>query len=370
MPRKGENIFHRKDGRWEARYIARYEGGRARYRSVYALTYAEAKQKRAQESADLHAGVRGPSFPALAEAYLSAIQSHVKESTYTRYRRNVDRYLIPRLGNQNPARIGAAALARLPQELLTSGGAQGGPLSPKTVTDLLCLLKAIFRFGRACGWACPPAGGLKPPPRAGKAPQILCLEDQIRLEEQLLHSEDETSLGILFTLFTGLRIGELCGLKWGDLDFDAGTVTVRRTVERIADLDPHTAAKTKVVLSAPKTASSFRVIPLPGFLLEYMAAHRRREGDYLLTGGPDYTEPHQFYIRYRKYLLRAGVGPYTFHALRHTFATACVEKGFDVKSLSEILGHASVSTTLSIYVHPSLRAKKRQMDLLSPVSRP
>ncbi len=181
-----------------------------------------------------------------------------------------------------------------------------------------------------------------------------------------MNAEDTTSLGILFALFTGVRIGELCGLRWEDVDFQSLTVSIKRTVERIADLDPNTAKKTKVVLSEPKTENSIRIIPLPGFLAEYLEMRKRDPKFYLLTGKRKYTEPHQFYVRYQNYLEKHGIENYTFHSLRHTFATRCVEMEFDTKSLAEILGHSHISTTLSIYVHPSLQQKKMQMNRLAP----
>ena len=191
-------------------------------------------------------------------------------------------------------------------------------------------------------------------------------EDRIRLEQSIIEQRSLTGLGILFTLFTGVRIGELCGLRWEDIDFREYTVRIRRTVERIADLDPQSSQKTKVVLSVPKTESSVRIIPIPEFLMQFLLLYRCEACCYLLTGNKKYTEPHQYYVRYRKYLRRNHIEEYSFHALRHTFATRCVEAGFDPKTLSEILGHANVTTTMSIYVHPTIQQKRVQMERLTP----
>ncbi|MBQ9745412.1 MAG: site-specific integrase, partial [Clostridia bacterium] len=182
----------------------------------------------------------------------------------------------------------------------------------------------------------------------------------------LLDSEDTTSLGILFALFTGVRIGELCGLRWEDIDLRSSTPCVRRTVERIADLDPLSPAKTKVIISEPKTESSVRTIPLPSFLAEYLRRVQMAGEVYLVSGNTETPEPHCFYVRYKNFLKKHGIGDYTFHALRHTFATQCVEYGFDTKSLAEILGHSSVTTTMAFYVHPTMEQKRAQMELLAP----
>lgn len=371
MSRKGENIFKRKDGRWEARYIHHYENGKAKYRYLYGATYSEAKAKKLAEQS-LPENFRVPAvkqlstFETLANLWLADIQITVKESTYTRYYRIVIKYLFPMLQTQALIKIDRRYLSRLTETLLKTGGINNNPLSPKTVSDIICVLKAILKYGRDHGYPCPNLNGLKYPPKKVKSIKILTDEDRNKIEKQLLDSGDTTSLGIIFSLFTGMRIGELCGLRWGDIDFTNATVDVNRTVERIADLNPLSPAKTKVIISEPKTGHSVRTIPLPDFLMQYLYRNKKEADCYLLTGKKKHTEPHQYYIRYRKYLERNNIDRCTFHALRHTFATRCVEFGFDTKSLSEILGHANISTTLSIYVHPTLYQKKIQMERLAP----
>ncbi len=372
MPRRGENIFKRKDGRWEARYIHHRENGRAKYHYVYGATYSEA---RAKKKAALQVLTGNPMFPmsgkrgefeGLSEAWLSDIQVCVKESTYTRYYRIVTKYLLPLIEKKRMDEMDQKYLNGLTANLLMRGGSGGTALAPKTVTDILCVFKAILKYGTNNGFACPDTNRLRYPPKKGKNTKIMTNENRIQIEQKLLSSDDRVSLGILFTLFTGVRIGELCGLRWGDIDFSNATVSICRTVERIADLSPYAKSKTKVVLSEPKTESSVRVIPLPGFLLEYMQRQRCNIDCYLLTGERKYTEPHQYYVRYQKYLKRNDIDKHTFHTLRHTFATRCVEIGFDTKSLAEILGHSNITTTLSVYVHPTLQQKKAQMERLTP----
>lgn len=371
MARRGENIFRRKDGRWEARYIHHYENGRAKYRYIYGTSYVEVKAKKQAEQAlpensTVHHVKQLATFEQLAYVWLADTKITVKESTFTRYNRIVRLYLFPHLGSQSVSKIDVAFLRGLPEKLLTEGGIEKTPLSPKTVSDILCVLKSIFQYGKNHAYPCPEPGLLHYPQKKSKSIKILTEENRMKLEQLLLDSEDTTSLGILFTMFTGVRIGELCGLRWEDVDFNSLTVHISRTIERIADLNPEADSKTKVVVSEPKTENSFREIPLPGFLAEYLYMRKRRPECYLLTGNRRYTEPHQFYIRYQKYLKRHGIENYSFHALRHTFATRCVEMGFDTKSLSEILGHSNINTTLSVYVHPSIQQKKTQMERLTP----
>lgn len=200
------------------------------------------------------------------------------------------------------------------------------------------------------------------PRRKKKEPTVIPKDKLELLEEALLNSDENICLGILLALHTGIRNGELCGLRWEDFNFRSSTVQIRRTVERITDLAPLSKSKTKVIISEPKTDTSRRDIPLPRALCRYLKEHCKEGGNYLLTGTDKPSEPHTLYIRYERFLKRNGFGQYTFHALRHTFATRGIESGFDTKSLSEILGHSDVTTTLRCYVHPSMEQKRKQME--------
>lgn len=371
MARKGENIYRRKDGRWEARYIRGCKDGKALYGYVYGKTYSDAKAKK-KAAMSAPECVKAPdakplvTFDVLASLWLAGIKTSVRESTYTRYFRTVKKYLAPLFGSAPLMRIDGKTLSALPERLTNEGGIRKDRLSAKTVTDILCVLKAILRYGGENGYPVPDTGGLKHPQKSRKVIKIPTDGCRERIVRKLMDSGDLTSLGIIFSLFTGVRIGELCGLRWGDIDFEASVVTVSRTVERIADLNPLSKAKTKLVVSEPKTENSARVIPLPDFLLAYLGARRRGGGCYLITGNEKHTEPHRYYVKYKRCLKEHGIEDYTFHALRHSFATCCVERGFDLKSLSEIMGHSDVATTLSLYVHPTLRQKKEQMERLAP----
>jgi len=369
MPRRGESIYKRKDGRWEARYIHHYEDGKAKYRFLYGTSYTEVKAKRLEEQLQpqnvVVPGVRRLiTFDTLADMWLCEIQHTVKESTYTRYHRIVTHYLSPRLGQARVAKLDLVALKRVARELELHGGVSGNALSAKTVSDILCVLKCILKYGSQQNYPCPNTEGLISSPHAKHTTMILSAENRRAIEEELWRAADLTSLGILFTLYTGVRIGELCGLRWGDIDLSAGIAVIRRTVERIANLDRDAKRKTKIIVSEPKTHNAVRMIPIPSRLRDHLAAMIRPDDCYLITGTPQYTEPHQYYHHYKTYMRCHGMGQYTFHALRHTFATRCVECGFDAKSLSEILGHANVTTTMAIYVHPTLEQKREQMERL------
>jgi integrase len=163
----------------------------------------------------------------------------------------------------------------------------------------------------------------------------------------------------------------VCGLKWSDFNFTDRLLCVERTVERIADLDAGSKSKTKLIISEPKTENSNRVIPLPDFIQKRIKHFHNMllknnyynsvDEFFVMTGSSSVCEPHNVYCKYKKFLRDNGLQEYSFHTLRHTFATRCIEAGVDVKSLSEILGHKSVTTTLSVYVHPTMKQKRLQI---------
>lgn len=369
MARRGENIFKRKDGRWEARIGEERADGKRHYHSIYGKTYAEVKAKKEEylclrRNAIAPTARRSATFSWAAEHWLNAIGSTVKESTYTRYYRNVHSYLMPCFGKYEVTRLDSGAVNRFKDELLTTGGKRGNGLSEKTVTDILSVLKLILIHAAEEGYPIMNVGLIRNPRRKKREIQTVSREKLNRLEDVLLNSDDNISLGILLTLHTGIRNGELCGLRWEDFYFNSKIVRISRTVERISDLDPLTSAKTKVIVSEPKTEASRREIPLPRVLCKYLKSRRGAPNTYILTGTDKPCEPHTLYVRYERFLRRNGFEGYTFHSLRHTFATRGIESGFDVKSLSEILGHSDITTTLRCYVHPSVEQKRRQMEAM------
>ena len=295
---------------------------------------------------------------------MTSIKGTIKESFFTRYHRNVHSYLNPAIGTLALLEIKSNTICQLKDELLESGGKRGDGLSEKTVSDLLSTLKMILMYAEEQGYPVMNAELIRNPKKKKREVNVIPGGVISRLEEILLSSGDRISLGILFTLHTGIRNGELCGLRWGDFDLSSGTIRISRTVERIRDLSPLTEHKTKIVITEPKTESSKREIPLPKTLCLYLRSHCGAADEYLLTRTDKPSEPHTLYVRYERFLRRNGFESYTFHAIRHTFATRGIASGFDVKSLSEILGHSDVTTTLRCYVHPSMEEKRNQMETL------
>ena len=195
--------------------------------------------------------------------------------------------------------------------------------------------------------------------------RVLSQQEQERLCRYLYAELDGYHLGILLCLFTGLRVGELCALCWEDICFSERTLRVNRTLQRV-QTHAESGPRTKIVVTPPKSPCSIRTIPIPEFLLPVLMEYQGTARGYLLTNSTNtFIEPRIMQNRFKRALQHAQVECANFHTLRHTFATRCIELGFDVKSLSEILGHASVTITMNRYVHPTFSMKQENMRKLS-----
>ena len=195
--------------------------------------------------------------------------------------------------------------------------------------------------------------------------RVLTREEQGRFIAYLSASRDPVKFGTILALLTGLRIGELCALRWQDVDTEAGLLYVSRTMQRLACVNEDT--QTQIVTGDAKSSSARRVIPLIGSLAELCATYRCEDRNaYILTGSPSrYMEPRTLQYRFDKYTAECKLEGVHFHTLRHTFATRCVESGFELKSLSEILGHSNAKVTLDRYIHSSLELKRENMNKLA-----
>ena len=341
MPRRGENIYKRKDGRWEGRYIrGRTPAGKAEYGYVYAKSYAACREKRRRMEDAL------PQKPMLtgemsvcqaAEFFLSERCGALKASTIGRYEYMIQHYIVPELGTLLLRDLTAEKLSAFFSRLQDRG------LSCKSTRDVGVLLKTIFKVAKkSCHCDCPGREAELPAYRSKKI-EVFCDHEIALLAQKILEAPDITGLCILLVLNTGLRLGEICALRKSDIDFRSGFLRIERSVARVRD-----ASGTHLVVQSPKSSSSVRLVAIPNDMLELLKTATRsiREDNYLLANTDMPMEPRTLHYR-------------NFHALRHTYATRCMENGVDIKSLSELLGHADVRTTLQTYIHSSL-AHKRQ----------
>lgn len=372
MPKKGENIYKRKDGRWEGRYIkSRSNTGKIIYGYVYAKTYREVKTKLREKtliqkvqpvvSNTTSANI----FSVIASNWLESIKSQIKESTLNKYQNTLTNYILPLYGEQTLDRITCDFIESCCNLQLVSGGNKGLGLSSKTVADVLSVVRSILKFAIRKGLYVPCDGSSIQIKRISKAMRVLSKTEQAQLCKYLLSELDSCNIGILICLFTGLRVGEICALRWEDVSFSEQTIYVHQTLQRIQNKSDD-GPKTKIVVTTPKSACSIRTIPIPDELISVLTVYKSTSVGYLLTNNEhSFVEPRTMQNRFKKALKMSGIESANFHSTRHTFATRCIELGFDVKSLSEILGHATVNITMNRYVHPTIELKKENMKKLS-----
>lgn len=312
MPRKGENIYKREDGRWEGRYIKEHKNGRAVYGYVYGKTYTVTKQKQREKSAALKAEQSHGKRATLGEIiplWNHAIQPCIKESAFARYQFLVQRHILPTLGNDMLIELTEMRVGRWTQALLRSGRLdKRGGLSAKTVTDILSVLKNIVAFAERNGFETHNSLRHATVKKSRTTMQILSAEEQRRLEQYLLAEQTPVAFGILLSLYTGARIGEICALRWENIDLEQNCIRIRQTVQRIQNNDKNAAQKTKIVRTDPKSPSSIRTIPLSAKPAEMAKQLQGAPDSFVLTGETDHLmEPRTLQNYFQRILKEAGL---------------------------------------------------------------
>ena len=363
MSRKGENIYKRKDGRWEGRYLKHIPGQKPRYGYVYAKTYRETRAKLLEAAAQWKAqppasADADQTLSAVAIQWKASIAPQVKQSTLVKYHTVLEHHILPALGSVSLREMTHQKIEAFSRQLLQT-------LAPRTVSDILSVLRSILRFAIRSGMQVPSDGSTVRIRRSISEIRVLTLGEQTALCRHLFDDLTLHNAGILLSLYTGLRIGEICALQWEDIALDDRLLYVRRTMQRLQNLSPD-GPRTLVVETTPKSATSARTIPLPEELVRVLLSLPGPHEGYFLTGSRTrFTEPRSMQYHFGRVVAQCGIAPANYHALRHTFATRCVELGFDVKSLSELLGHSTVTMTMDRYVHPTMEHKRSRMQRLS-----
>ncbi len=368
MSKKGENIYKRKDNRWEARYIReRAPDGSAKYGYCYGKSYREAKEKltRARAELLLNTGIKEKEnvkrLAVCCDEWLRLNSIKIKEATLVKYFTVLERHIKPVLGECSAKELTSSAVEDFTHHLLRNEG-----LAAKTVRDILAVLRSVLKYcAREQGTdlsrieVCYPR-------MVKKELRVLTPTEQRRLVNYLLTDTDSCKFATLLALLTGMRLGEVCALRAGDISLAERVVRVASTVQRIRNFGEGASSKTKLVLTDPKSRSSARIIPLSDFAVELCRKFVPSEPSaFVITGSPIFPfEPRSLQYKMAVYCEACELEGVHFHTLRHTFATRCAESGFEIKALSEILGHSSPQLTLERYVHPSLELKRSSMNRL------
>ncbi len=366
MPRKGENIYKRKDGRWEGRSLR----ANGKYRYFYASTYREvrAKMKEAwqEREAEKKNTIPLPTNPGeLFQSWLSdTVSERVKPTTYESYYHCIHGYVIPYFKSIEYQPMSQSCVCGFVKSI-SENASISQTYKRKIISVFKMSIREIYKDypnqPKLLEAAVLPTG------KTHQEVSVFTMKEQRILEQAAFMSPDKRALGIILCFYTGIRLGELCALRWRDIDLEAGIMYIGNTVSRIRNFQS-VESKTMLHIGTPKSKTSTRKIPLPGFLLELAKELKpgiKSEEHFILSNKNTPFEPRVYQKLYKRILKDTGIKDRKFHAIRHTFATRALEVGVDIKTLSEILGHSNVTITLNIYAHSLMEQKKAAIEKLN-----
>lgn len=289
----------------------------------------------------------------IATAWKEYKRPYVKQSTMAAYVLILENHVLPYFGDGDS--LHEQAVQAFVLQKLERG------LSVKTIKDILIVLKMVMKFGVKNEWMTYYEWDIKyPTTSTSKELEVLSVANHRKILNYIQSHFTFTGLGIYISLSTGLRIGEICALKWSDINVADGTITVSRTIERIYIIEGEK-KHTELIINTPKTKNSCRKIPMSKELLAMIKPLKKvvNEDFYVLTNDERPTEPRTYRNYYNGLMVKLDIPKLKYHGLRHSFATRCIEAGCDYKTVSVLLGHSNISTTLNLYVHPNMEQKKR-----------
>lgn len=363
MSRRGDNIRKRKDGRWEGRYvISHISNGITKYRSVYGKTYSEVKSKLQQCVKDNLEQIDGcpDSVNTVAKRWFEDIKSYKKHATYIKYGYIYNIHIKHHIGEKRIYSITENDCLELLSIEQQNSSNKGKPLSASIINSIKNVLTQIIKYGTR-NYAFKIYDSKSSKKTMNQAAKTFSKSEQKMILSSLLNDMNGFNLGIYMCLFTGLRLGEICALRKSDINLIHKTITINQTVQRIKSDKP--GIKTELIISAPKTENSHRVIPISDMLFTVLTEYM--SDSLYIVNDEKVMEPRTYQYYFKKLLNSLSIENKNFHTLRHTFATNCIDCGMDPKCLSELLGHSDVKTTLNKYVHPSLEQKRNQINSLS-----
>lgn len=287
------------------------------------------------------------------------IKPSTKERTYNKYARIAHNHISPMLGEMDMAELTALELQKFSVDLINKG------MAPNTVNGIISIIKCSLRRAESLGIVDKQhADSIARPKTKEKDIESLSRDEQRKIEQYISDNKEDNRFGIILSMYTGLRVGELLALKWSDVDFGKGIMTVNKSCH-----DSWKDGEYVKVVDTPKTDSSIRKIPIPKQLISKLKELKRKaKGEYVIIGKTQYGAQVRSYQRSFENLLNLLDIPHKgIHSLRHTFATRALEVGMDVKTLSEILGHKSPTITLKRYAHSMTEHKAEMMNRVEKI---
>ena len=305
------------------------------------------------------------SFYEVLENWQGANNLRQKGATRLKYDNIICKHIVPELGEYEINQLNSKVINQFLFNKSKSGrlDCKGG-LSNSYVREIAFIVISAMQFAHNEGMCNITNVNINKPSIIKKDLTILDIESQKQLEKYILNNLDEYGLGILISLYTGMRIGEICALKWDNVDLKNKIISVRNTISRVKS-EQSSNKKTELIVDSPKTRSSIRDIPISSNLYDMILNFKSQNNQmFVISKNDSFINPRTYEYRFHKIIEKSGIEQFNYHTLRHTFATRCVEAGIDIKTLSEILGHSNVSITLNTYVHSSLDQKRKQLEKL------
>ena len=312
-------------------------------------------------------------FKEWAAIWLQQKEYLVKESTYANYSVALVNHIIPYLGEQFLKDIDKMMVQKMVWHLLKSGRVdRSGGLSLKTVKDINNILMSCLRDAQQdehyYNWKI--MYPRKSENRINGLVQIISINDTNIMLKSIRKNCTPEYLGFAISIYTGMRIGEICALKWEDIDMTERYIVVNKTLQRVYIKDFGGKNYSKIIIASPKTSKSKRIIPVNDSLYKLLnECYPHKQESYVITGRQTYLEPRAYRNRFKKFLRENKLPNIRFHAIRHTFATRCISSGIDYKTVSELLGHSSVNLTMNLYVHCQMEEKRRCTEALDVLYR-
>lgn len=292
-------------------------------------------------------------------------KDYIKESTYANYSNIISNHIAPDLGKYYLNQLNNQIIQGFLLKKYKTGRVDNlGGLSNKTIRDIVAIIKSSLKFAMKEGLISNlNLDFIYPKVNVRDKVYTLSKQDQDKLTNYILKNKSSKNLGILLTLYSGIRIGELCALQWRDIDFKNNILHINKTLQRVYIKDKEV-NESKIIITNPKTHNAEREIPLNKEFAKELKKFRTDSEDYILSCSRKWIEPRTYRRFFARALEKSKVEKINFHGLRHTFATNCIKLGVDYKTVSELLGHATVNITLNLYVHPQMSQKKKCIDLI------
>ncbi|MGM0219074.1 tyrosine-type recombinase/integrase [Enterococcus sp. AZ126] len=360
MARRGENIYKRKDGRWEGRYIkGRQQNGKIHYGYIYGYKYSEVKHQLILMKYEKQTSISKNLLPYEGKLLdwtnywlATFVRPKVKSSTYASYKNKMDVHVLSRIGSIKLQKLKRSDIESLIRKMDQT-------LKASSIRSIFSVLKNCLRKAISLNLLVEnPCMGLELPKTRRKTVQALSIKDQDKLVKEI--NTNQKFFSIMLALQTGLRIGEICGLKWEDIDFENNTLGVNRTVLRIQAED-NAGPKTEIIEVTPKSDNAQRKIPINKSLKKNLLELQKVSmSDYVISNKRKALEPRTIAYRFQIIRKKIGLEKFSFHSLRHTFATRCLEAGGNIATISSLLGHSSTKMTLDCYTN-SFFSEERQL---------